>query len=259
MPACVDCKWRQDDKCLAHSQALAELKRPLPPPPTGACTVAIVDDYLRAITAGMTILEIGCGTWSKIKDHCIAVGANYHGIDVIEEYYGVPTIATKFENLASLSYPDETFDLVIGNQTMEHWAEHGCTLQWGLLQCFRVAKRQGSVFLNVPIHFHGTKEFVHGRLETLRSLFARFSNEVLMEAWGNPTDPIAPYYPHPDFAALRAKPAYVLDIRAKRDRVELPRLGNSLGFEGKAAQIFHYSMAYNIYRLRQKLRGAMGV
>ena len=258
MPACRDCHWRDGDVCRAHERAKEELKRPLPPPPTGACTVAIVESYLPLIRPGMSVLEIGCGTWSRIKDHCDAVGADYHGLDVLAEYYGIPTIATRLENLAALSYADESFDIVVGNQTMEHWGEHGCTLEWGLYQCFRVTKKEGLVLLNVPIHFHGTKEFVHGHLDVLSALFSRFSNTVIMESWGNPTDPLPAYYPHPDFPALRGKPAYVLDIRASRDREEWPRVSNVFGFHGKLAQVFHYSASYNLYRLKKKLQGLRG-
>ncbi|MFC5489969.1 class I SAM-dependent methyltransferase [Dokdonella soli] len=207
----------------------------------------------------MSVLEIGCGTWSKIKDHCQMIGSDYHGLDVLSEYYGIPTIATRLENLAELSYSDESFDIVVGNQTMEHWGEHGCTLEWGLYQCFRVTKIDGLVLLNVPIHFHGTKEFVHGRLDVMRDLFSKFSNSATMERWGSPTDPLPPYYPHPDYEALRGKPAYVLDIRASRDRAQLPRASNALGFHGKLAQIFHYSASYNSYRLMKKLRGLRSV
>lgn len=254
MPACKSCLYLKGNSCNAHELAKIELKRPLPPPPTGACTVAIVESYLPHIKKGMNILEIGCGSWSKIRDYCIQVGANYEGLDVQEEYYGIKNIATKIGNLAELDYQDNLFDLVIGNQTMEHWAEYGCTLQWGLLQCFRVAKPNGSVFINVPIHFHGTKEFVHGKLNVINKLFSRFSNSIVFESWGNPSAPIAPYFPHPEFSLLKDKPAYVMDIRAVNDK-ELPKgINNFLGFKGKLARIIHYSFSYNVYLLKKKVR-----
>lgn len=252
MPSCQDCKWRKGTTCIAYEMAQIELKRPLPPPPSGACTIAIVESYLPNIKSGMKVLEVGCGTWSKIKDHCNRIGAVYEGLDIQDEYYGIPCVATRLENLAELSFPDEEFDLVIGNQTMEHWAEHGCTIGWGLHQCFRVTKQGGSVFLNIPIHFHGTKEFVHGDFVRLKTLFGKFSNNVTMDSWGNPTNPIASYFPHPEFAVLKDKPAYVVDIRAVRDRKMPKAISNALGFRGKLAQLFHYSLSYNLYRLKRK-------
>lgn len=252
MPACKQCIWRKDASCTAYERAKTDLQREIPPPPSGACAIAIVDSYLELIKPGMKVLEIGCGTWSAIRNHCEKVGAAYEGLDVQAEYYGIPCIATRLENLADLSFADDTFDLVIGNQTMEHWGEHGCTPAWGLYQCFRVTKPGGSVLLNVPIHFHGTKDFLLGNLAGIKNLFNKFSDNVVMESWGTPTDPIAPYFPHPKFKALKDKPAYVLDIRAVRDRKLPTNIRNTLGFNGKLAQLFHYSIAYNWYRLKQR-------
>lgn len=253
MPACQSCAYLDNNKCRAHVQAKDELKRPLPPAPTGACTVAIVESYLPTIQKGMKVLEIGCGSWSKIKEYCEKVGALYEGLDVQNEYYGLKSVATKIGNLAELDYSDETFDLVIGNQTMEHWAEYGCTLSWGLLQCFRVLKLGGLLYINVPIHFHGTKEFVHGRINVLEQLFNNYSSDVIFESWGNPTDPIEPYFPHPDYKPLKNKPAYVMDIRAVRNKALPNGINNTLGFKGKAARILHYSLSYNIYLLKKKV------
>lgn len=255
MPACQTCDWNVDQSCTAYEAAKRELNRELLPAPTGSCIVAIVDDYLKHIQPGMRVLEIGCGTWSKTRDHCLKVGASFEGIDVQKEYYGVPCIATRYENLAKLSFSDEEFDIVIGNQTLEHWGEHGCTPEWGLHQCFRVLKRNGNLFLNVPLYFHGTKDFVHARLPKLKTLFARFSDDVSFEKWGYPSAPFAPYFAHPKFNVLKDKPVHILDIRAKKNRITLPPTRNWLGFSGKLAQIFHYSFSYNLYRLRIKLFG----
>src|SRR5450432_2615161 len=115
MPACKDCRKLANGQCQAYEQAQTVLKRTeaLQPPPLGACMLPIVEDYLAYIKPGMRVLDVGCGTWDWIKQHCASVGAHYEGIDVRTEYFGIKTIATRLENLAALSYPDDDFDIVI--------------------------------------------------------------------------------------------------------------------------------------------------
>lgn len=248
MPKCSECKMLVGNECSAYTKAKETLGRELAPPPLGACMIPIVENYLHSIAGGMRVLDIGCGSWNLIKSHCETVGAHYEGIDVQTEYSGKKTVATRIENLAELSYADEDFDLVIGNQTMEHWAENGCTLKWGLYQCFRVCKLQGKVVMNVPIHFHGTKQFLLGQMKTLQKLFAPFSGNVVFQEWGNPSTPIPEFYPHPKYWALRNKPAYVLDIQAIKDR-DLPNGYSNFGASrGYLMRLLNYPFSYNIYR-----------
>jgi SAM-dependent methyltransferase len=249
---CLDCRMLVKNQCSAYTIAKQVLGRELPPPPLGACMIPIVEDYLRLITKGMSILEIGCGSWDLIKKHCESVGAYYEGIDTEAEHFGNKTVATRIENLAKLSFPDEYFDLVIGNQTMEHWAEYGCTLQWGLYQCFRVCKQNGQVLMNVPIHFHGTWQFILGKLEIIESLFAPFSEKVCFYKWGSPSHPISSLFPHPGYWLLQKKPAYILDIHAVKDR-KLPSGYNNHGATSRRfAQLFNYPLSYNVYRVLRK-------
>ncbi len=252
MPDCRLCHELDGEICRAHAEAKATLKRPIPPPPIGACMMPIVRSYLKLIEPKHQVLEIGCGTWSPIKDQSERVGAGYEAIDVQEQYYGENVVATRIENLAALSYENDRFDIVVGNQTMEHWAEHGCTMEWGLYQCFRVLKPGGTLLLNVPIYFHGTKDFLHGRLDRLKALFSRFSGDCVFESWGQDPAPLPRFYAHPRFWALENRSAYILDIRARKDKA-LPRnVSNRLGLQGKLGQLFHYSLEYNVYRLLKK-------
>ena len=244
----------QEERCSAYQQAQETLGRPLPPPPLGACVIPIVEQYLTLIGSGMHVLDVGCGSWDWIKCHCEKVGAHYEGVDVASEYFGRKVVSTRLENLAELSFGDEQFDVVIGNQTMAHWAEHGCTLRWGLHQCFRVCKPGGLVLLNTPIHFHGTREFMLGQIDVLRELFRPFSLQVTFEKWGSPSLPLPAYYPLPGYWRLRGKPPYVLDIRAVKDR-PLPRgYDNRRATSGRTSQLLNYPLSYNVYRLLRKMR-----
>lgn len=215
--------------------------------------IPIVDDYLDCILEGMNVLEIGCGSWTRVRDHCKEVNARYEGIDTQLEYFDKKVIATKYENLADLSYPDESFDVVIGTQSMEHWAEFGCGLGWGLFQCFRACKKGGRVLLNVPIHFHGTRHFLLGEIEKIRALFEPFTDQLTLEEWGNPPDPIPPFQVYPDYWVLRGKHAYMLDIRAVRNK-PLPRSrGNRWAFDGRLGRILNYPLSFSFYLALCKL------
>lgn len=248
MPSCKDCHMLVYDECDSHKHMEEIIGRAVVPPPVGGCEVPIVQGYLPLIKPGMRILEIGCGSWTMIKDHCKSVNAEYEGIDTIHEYFGKKSVATRFENLAELSFPSESFDLVIGNQTMEHWAENGCTLKWGLYQCFRVCKPDGKVFLNVPIHFHGTKIFLMGDLKKIQALFEPFSSTTSLEPWGNPSDPIPPYFPYPGYKLLENRPAYLLDIRSTKNK-PLPTGYNNRGAVSGLLRFIHYPISFIFYRL----------
>lgn len=254
MSSCQACRMLENNQCLAFKKNQEDFNRPISPPPIGGCVRPIVENYLSLIKPNMKVLEIGCGSWSPIFEHCKKVGAQYEAIDFCEEYFGVPVVATRIENLAALSFKDNEFDLVVGNQSMEHWAENGCTNAWGLYQCFRVCKMGGVVALNVPIHFHGTKLFLHGRLNKIKKLFLRHSAVVKFETWGMPSAPILPVVYYPDFFPLRNSPGFHLDIQARKDQAtKAPCLQNYFGLNGKLAQIFHYSLSFNLYRLVKKL------
>ncbi|HXM45737.1 MAG TPA: class I SAM-dependent methyltransferase [Bryobacteraceae bacterium] len=253
MPACRVCPYfASDSSCTAHGKASEVLARPLPPPPLGPCIIPITDGYLAQIGPGMRILDVGCGTYRAIRSYCQSVGAEYEGIDIGATYFGKPVVATRIENLADLSFPDECFDMVIGNQTMEHWAESGCSLRWGLYQCFRVCKPNGRVLMNVPIHFHGTREFLLGRTEAIRRYFGEFSSTVCFEAWGVPSTPIPPLVYFPWYMPRLSKPAFILDIQATKDK-PLP-VGVRRGFRatGRLAELRNYPVSYNIHRVFRK-------
>lgn len=232
MPACRDCVELVDGRCLAEARSkdvLGDRKRPAP---LSACAIPIVEQYTKLIGGGDSILEVGSGSWSRLREHCEASGAAYEGIDGIQHSR---SIATRFENLANLSFGDKTFDFVVGTQSMEHWPEYGCSLAWGLYQCFRVCKDGGTVMMNVPIHFHGHTEFMLGRLERLHAMFEMFSSDVSFEEWGQDSDPIPAYHPYRGYFPLRNRHAYVLDIRAVRNKALPEGIRNTAwkGFIGK--------------------------
>ena len=81
----------------------------------------------------------------------------------------------------------------------------------------------------MPIYFHGGTRFVLGDLGAIQSSFEPFSDEVNVEAWRHPPEPLAPFryqrrlYWHKP--SLWNKSSYVLDIRARR-RTVVPYFDN---------------------------------
>jgi len=249
MQPCAECRKMIQGSCSASSEARATLGRPVPPPPLGACMIPIAEDYVKMINNGMRVLEIGCGSWSVIKDRCYEVGATYEGIDTRTEYFGNKTIATRLENLAELSFPDNYFDLVIGMQTMEHWPEQKCSLQWGLYQCFRVCKFYGRILMNVPINFHGSRIFMSGNLKKIKKIFLTFSSQVKFEPWGFPSYPLPPLICYPGWV-LRKKISFIVDIQAIKDKELSGHYHNSI-YQGRwsyirYAQIYPLSYCFDI-------------
>lgn len=252
MPRCKHCNFFQEGTCLAHTRAQQEYGRPIPPPPIGACTVAIVESYRDIIKPGMRVLEIGCGTWPLLKSIVEENGASYEGIDTHAEYFGRLTIATRIENLQNLSFPSDSFDLVIGNQTIEHWAEFGCDTRLGLFQCFRVCKQGGMVVMNAPIHFHGSAPFLMGNFECIKSLFESFSLQVAIESWGRESYPIPPFFTYDNYPALAHKAAYIVDVRAVKTHVvaEQPLV---IPMPVKLRRWLNYPLSFLIHRAKLKL------
>lgn len=212
MPDCNACAYLAGSTCTA-------LPKEWPVIPVNlvrACVVAICQEYNRLIAAGMRVLEIGCGTWSPIRQHCQQFGARWEGIDANEFYYGERTIATRIESVEDLSFPDETFDIVVGNQTLEHWNEFGCKPGLGIWQCFRVLKIGGMLLMNVPIHFHGSRIFVEGNLEAIADLFRPYSADLQLNPWRRNSWPLQPVNLRPGYGHTGEEITYTLDVRATR-------------------------------------------
>lgn len=183
------------------------------------CISPIVEGYHKCLNAGHCVLEVGCGAWSPTREYCHQIGAAWEAIDILDMYMGKKTLATKIASVADIPFPDECFDFVIANQSMEHWEENNVAIEQGLNEIFRVLKTGGVALINVPIHFHGGYRFVRGDIDGIKQLFAPYSSQVRLEKWRSPSDPLPPFYHLRRsywFSELRNKPAYILDIQAKK-------------------------------------------
>lgn len=221
MPDCRECRWLVDDEC----------RRGPSHGPLRSCLQAIVDEYCQLVSEGKRVLEIGCGAWSPVRDRCEEVGAVWEGIDVNDTHMGRPTIATKIASVADIPFGDAEFDLVVANQSMEHWREYSVPLERGLYEAFRVTRIGGQVLLNVPIHLHGAPMFVKGEIQKIRQAIEAFSPDVHLETWRARPAPLPPLRPHlPLYVGhprLWRKSAHILDIRATRGSAPLAHVPNA--------------------------------
>lgn len=210
MAACTQCRYLD----FENRQCTVGRKKTL-----RNCITPIVERYKSLLRPTDRVLEVGCGAWSPIKEYCSQIGAQWEAIDILEEYMGKKTLATKIASVGAIPFPDNHFDFVIANQSMEHWEENYVPIQQGLNEIFRVLKTGGHALINVPIHFHGAYRFVKGDVDGIRQLFTPYSDQIRLEPWRSPSDPLPAFFYLRNtywFNDLRAKAAYVLDIQAKK-------------------------------------------
>lgn len=249
MPDCIDCRWREGDRCAAYVAGWPRT----PINDVRACTIAINDEYCALIEGRHRILEIGVGHWSPLRERCEKMGAHWEGIDIRRVYEGRATLATRIEPVDDLSFEDDQFDYVIGTQALEHWNETGTRIELGLWQCFRVCKPGGWVMMNVPLHVHGSHEFVLGDLEAIRSRFSSFSPQIHLETWRKKSDPFQKIHLIPR-RFTNGEPAYNLDIRA-RVPSQLPRRPRPYTIRSRFIRdLADHSLGYLAYLVQRKIR-----
>jgi SAM-dependent methyltransferase len=124
------------------------------------------------------VLEIGCGAYSLVRN-LMEPPAKWEGIDVIEvDSKGNPSVATKRASVEEIPWPAGSFDIVLSNQSIEHWYEYGVTLERGLSEIRRVLKPDGRAYINFPIHLHGQRMFVEGDFPKIDASFTRAGLEI---------------------------------------------------------------------------------
>lgn len=89
-------------------------------------------------------------------------GTEVHGSEYLGyEYKGGERVnGVRHEDVMDLSYPDESFDLIVSNDVMEHIPDP----ERALRECFRVLKRGGRVLATFPFHVANDTTGVRARL-----------------------------------------------------------------------------------------------
>ncbi len=204
--------------------------------PVRKCVIAINRKLLaelNATRARIRVLEIGCGSWSPIKEGVSGL-VEWHGIDVQRVIRGKPTVATAIASVEEMPYPDEYFDFVYGNQSAEHWFEYGVTFERALAEISRVLKTGAPLHLNLPVHLHGNKVFLRGELDAFLGRLDPAAWDVeCVEEWRKDPSPLPAYAPWRNSVIMssalwprRPDTAWILNVKArKRSTLRLGALG----------------------------------
>jgi len=150
-------------------------------------------------------LEVGCGTKEKggfVKKIVESNNCNWTGIDIKQT-----DLATHVCSVESMPFGENSFDWVIGSQTLEHWKRPRKALR----EIRRVLRPSGKVSLTAPIHLHGEKMFVAERLDLIEKLFPQNGFDIeLCQTWRKEHRDLVPYRPN-DYAKKHLKRAGILD------------------------------------------------
>jgi SAM-dependent methyltransferase len=196
--------------------------------PLRKCVVAATEAHLRE-TQGAAVLELGFARRSYGKRIVEASGGTWTGVEPLLDKSRAPRLGEGgYGHAGAIPFPDETFDLVFGNQSFEHWEEPlpdgspAPSYEACLDEIRRVLKPGGSLYLDAPIHLHGHEMFVAGDVERILRLFRPERwRDVVAERWRYEHEPL-PRYPTPaaDIEHVRGTiksydPAMIADVQQR--------------------------------------------
>jgi SAM-dependent methyltransferase len=172
--------------------------------PVRKCVSAAQEANLHSLS-GMQLLEIGFGKHSIPRRLVTDAGGTWTGIEpFVSTSQKARLGAGGHGQVADIPFPDGTFDVVAGVQTLEHWEEPlpGNDRTPGYAECFaeihRVLKPGGSIYFDAPIHLHGHEMFVAGDYERIRALLdPALWQDVIIERWREEYAPLE-RFPTPD-------------------------------------------------------------
>jgi len=136
--------------------------------------IAINFDLLRKIKPDQKILEIGCGSYSWIKENLNDNKIIWNGLDVKKYSKDELNIATEIGSVHDMSYEDSSFDYILSNQSIEHWSEYNVEIEDGFKEMGRCLKFEGEIFINFPLYLHGEPIFVKGRMDIIKNKIEKY-------------------------------------------------------------------------------------
>lgn len=150
-----------------HSKEIENSKRS----PLRKIVMSVLERDLKDIK-NKKVLEIGCGDWDYSKKIVEKNKCEWHGFEPVD--LGKNNLTIVKGSVENIPYHDNSFDLIICNQTIEHWFEYGVTYKKALDEINRVLKPNGIAMINAPIHVHGDIIFLRGEYTKIKKLFKHF-------------------------------------------------------------------------------------
>lgn len=172
--------------------------------PLRKCVVAGIEAHLHN-AKGKSVLELGFGRFSLAKNLVKRSGGIWTGIEPRQSMDKKPKIGRGgYGHAENIPFSDETFDMVFGIQTLEHWGQK-CSgaarapseYEDCLNEILRVLKPCGTIYLDAPIHLHGNEMFIMGDIERIKNHFADdLWCNLVVERWRYDYQPLERYAPY---------------------------------------------------------------
>jgi len=169
--------------------------------PLRKCAAAAIEAHL-SDCGGMQVLEIGYGRWMLARNLIRRSGGKWSGIDPCQPPEKNAGLGRGGHGQAvDIPFPDDTFDMVIGIQTFEHWGQrYGGRKPSEYMECMaeiqRVLKPGGRLYLDSPMHFHGHEMFIMGDVARIHDVLEKAGwEEIIVERWRREHAPLEKYPP----------------------------------------------------------------
>ena len=168
--------------------------------PVRKCSTAAQEANLHSLN-NKDLLEIGFGKHSIPRHLVTDVGGTWTGIEP-----GLPRSKKAalgkggYGQVVDIPFPDCTFDIVTGIQSLEHWEEPlpntdiESSYTKALMEVHRVLKPAGSIYFDAPMHLHGHEMFIAGDVDRIRKLFdSTLWQSITIEKWREQYEPLERY------------------------------------------------------------------
>ncbi|NNL56290.1 MAG: class I SAM-dependent methyltransferase [Pseudomonadales bacterium] len=169
--------------------------------PLRKCVVSSIEAHFNNC-AGKDVLEIGFGRFMLARNLIRRSGGTWTGIEPQIDPGQKPVIGKGGHgDAANIPFPDNTFDMAFGIQSIEHWGQKvGGRTPSNYSECLaeicRVIKPGGNIYFDAPIYFHGHEMFIANDLPRIRALFSDdLWREVKIEKWREQYQPLERYPP----------------------------------------------------------------